>query len=54
MRQFDLHNNKWLNCFNPQELNIVEHIQHIYEEGELDEHSIVGNSEQFKPRETDK
>ncbi len=40
--------------FHTSRSNIVEHIGHIYEEGELDEIQPVGNSDRFEWRATGK
>lgn len=40
--------------FGSSRTNIVEHIRHIYEEGELDEASTCRNSDKFAMREADR
>lgn len=34
--------------------NVTEHLLHIYEEGELDEKQLVGNSDKFGKKVIDK
>ncbi len=50
MKLFGLPKNQMVELFQSSKANISEHISHIFEEGELDENSVVRNFRNNCPR----